>query len=142
MPDSVWRDIVASAGLAESTPHTITSMKMMAAEITGIREQGFAVDREEAAEELTCVAAAVRTANGEPPRYALSISFLTHRLTPENLEHAGGCSRDITQAPVTRSTRRDYSALSSSVTAPTDFLASPNSIEVWSRKNSGFSMPA
>lgn len=89
MPDSVWRDIVASVGLAELTTHTITSMKKMAAEIKEIRERGFAVDREEAAEELTCVAAAVPTASGEPSRYALSISFLTHRLTPENLEHAG-----------------------------------------------------
>jgi DNA-binding IclR family transcriptional regulator len=89
MPDSVWRDIVASAGLPELTPHTITSIKKMAAEIKEIRERGFAVDREEAAEELTCVAAAVPTADGGPSRYALSISFLTHRLTPENLEHAG-----------------------------------------------------
>jgi len=89
MPDSVWRDIVATAGLPELTTHTITSMKKMAAEIKDIREHGFAVDREEAAEELTCVAAAVPTSTGEPSRYALSISFLTHRLTPENLEHAG-----------------------------------------------------
>ncbi|WP_319447422.1 MULTISPECIES: IclR family transcriptional regulator [unclassified Mycobacterium] len=89
MPDSVWRDIVASAGLPELTPHTITSMKKMAVEIKEIRQRGFAVDREEADEELTCVAAAVPTAAGEPSRYALSISFLTHRLTPENLEHAG-----------------------------------------------------
>jgi len=89
MPDSVWRDIVASAGLPELTTHTITSMKKMAAEVKEIRERGFAVDREEAAEELTCVAAAVPTANGESSRYALSISFLTHRLTAENLEHAG-----------------------------------------------------
>jgi IclR family acetate operon transcriptional repressor len=89
MPDSVWRDIVASAGLPELTPHTITSMKKMAAEIKEIRERGFAVDREEAAEELTCVAAAIPTPDGGPSRYALSISFLTHRLTPENLEHAG-----------------------------------------------------
>ena len=89
MPDSVWRDILASAGLPELTPHTITSMKKMAAEIKEIRRQGFAVDREEAAEELTCVAAAVPAVNGGPSRYALSISFLTHRLAPENLEHAG-----------------------------------------------------
>ncbi|OAN34537.1 IclR family transcriptional regulator [Mycolicibacterium iranicum] len=89
MPDSVWRDIVASAGMPELTPHTITSMKKMAAEIKEIRERGFAVDREEAAEELTCVAAAVPAADGGSSRYALSISFLTHRLTPESLEHAG-----------------------------------------------------
>lgn len=89
MTDSVWRDIVASAGLPALTPHTITSMKKMAAEIADIRELGYAIDREEAAEELTCVAAAVPAANGGPSRYALSISFLTHRLTPENLEHAG-----------------------------------------------------
>ncbi|MCV7229048.1 IclR family transcriptional regulator [Mycolicibacterium komossense] len=89
MPDSVWRDIVASAGLPELTTHTITSMKKMAVEIKEIRELGFAVDREEAAEELTCVAAAVPSSNGGPSRYALSISFLTHRLDPENLERAG-----------------------------------------------------
>ena len=89
MPDSVWRDLVASSGLPELTPHTITSMKKMAAEIKEIRERGFAFDHEEADEELTCVAAAVPTANGGPSRYALSISFLTHRSTPENLEHAG-----------------------------------------------------
>ena len=46
MPDSVWHDVVASAGLPELTAHTITSMKKMAAEIKEIREQGFAVDRE------------------------------------------------------------------------------------------------
>jgi DNA-binding IclR family transcriptional regulator len=89
MPDSVWHDIVASAGMPELTPHTITSMKKMTAEIKQIRGQGFAVDREEAAEELTCVAAAVPSAGGGASRYALSISFLTHRLTPESLEHAG-----------------------------------------------------
>lgn len=89
MPDSVWRDIVASAGMAELTPHTITTMKKLDAEIEAIRRQGFSVDREEAAEELTCVAAAIPTSDGSASRYALSISFLTHRLTPENLEHAG-----------------------------------------------------
>jgi DNA-binding IclR family transcriptional regulator len=89
MPDSVWHDIVATAGLPALTTHTITSMKKLAAELKDIRERGFAVDREEAAEELTCVAAAVPTPNGAPARYALSISFLTHRLTQENLEHAG-----------------------------------------------------
>lgn len=89
MPDSVWHDIVATAGLPALTTHTITSTKKLAAELKDIRERGFAVDREEAAEELTCVAAAVPTSNGAPARYALSISFLTHRLTQENLEHAG-----------------------------------------------------
>lgn len=89
MPDSVWHDILASAGLPALTVHTITSMKKMAAEIKEIRRRGFAVDREEAAEELTCVAAAVPAVGGGPSRYALSISFLTHRLDPETLEHAG-----------------------------------------------------
>lgn len=89
MPDSVWHDIVASAGLPELTPHTITTMKKMDAEIAEVRKQGFAVDREEAAEELTCVAAAIPTSDGGPSRYALSISFLTHRLTAESLDHAG-----------------------------------------------------
>ena len=89
MPDSVWHDLLASAGMPALTAHTITSVKKMRAEIEDIRRRGFAVDREEAAEDLTCVAAAVPTAGGGASRYALSISFLTHRLTPENLEHAG-----------------------------------------------------
>ncbi|MEU0497846.1 IclR family transcriptional regulator [Mycobacterium sp. NPDC006124] len=89
MPDSVWRDVVASAGLPELTTHTITTMKKMAAEIEDVRTRGFAVDREEAAEELTCVAAAVPASRGGPSRYALSISFLTHRLDADTLEHAG-----------------------------------------------------
>lgn len=89
MPDSVWHDIVATAGMPALTPHTITTMKKMGAEIKQIRKQGFAVDREEAAEELTCVAAAIPTTDGGASRYAMSISFLTHRLTPERLDHAG-----------------------------------------------------
>ena len=101
MPDSVWRDIVASSGLPQLTPHTITSVKKMAAEIKEIRDRGFAIDREEAAEDLTCVAAAIPTVSGEPSRYALSISFLTHRLTPESLEQAGSqviaAAREIAQ---------------------------------------------
>ncbi|WP_431239871.1 IclR family transcriptional regulator [Mycolicibacterium aichiense] len=89
MPDSEWRDIVSTAGLTAFTAHTITSMKQMAAEIKDIRARGFAIDREEAEDELTCVAAAIPTASGKPSQYALSVSFLTHRLTPEGLEHAG-----------------------------------------------------
>jgi IclR family acetate operon transcriptional repressor len=89
MPDSAWRDLVSTAGLTALTPHTITSMKKMTAEIKDIRDRGFAIDREEAEDELTCVAAAIPTASGEPSRYALSVSFLTHRLTTESLEHAG-----------------------------------------------------
>jgi DNA-binding IclR family transcriptional regulator len=89
MPDSVWHDLLATAGMPALTAHTITSMKKMRTEIEDIRRRGFAVDREEAAEDLTCVAAAVPSTDAGASRYALSISFLTHRLTPENLEHAG-----------------------------------------------------
>ena len=99
MPDGEWRDIVAAAGLPSFTPHTITSVKKLAAEIKDIRERGFAIDREEAEEELTCVAAAIPTASGDPSSYALSVSFLTHRLTEDSLEHAGqqvvSAARDI-----------------------------------------------
>ncbi|AQT80183.1 hypothetical protein B1R94_14300 [Mycolicibacterium litorale] len=89
MPDSEWRELISTVGLAPLTDHTITSMKQMAAEIKDIRARGFAIDREEAEDELTCVAAAIPTTSGKPSHYALSVSFLTHRLTPESLEHAG-----------------------------------------------------
>lgn len=89
MPDADWREIVSAVGLPALTPHTITSVKKLTAEIKDIRERGFAVDREEAEEELTCVAAAIPTTSGRASSHALSVSFLTHRLPEESIEHAG-----------------------------------------------------
>jgi acetyl-CoA synthetase len=46
-------------GLKSFTPHTITSPQELAAELERVREDGFAVDREEMAENFCCIAAPI-----------------------------------------------------------------------------------
>jgi IclR family acetate operon transcriptional repressor len=89
MPDDEWRKIVSANGFQKYTKHTITSLDAMAKDLRGIRRRGYALDLEEADEDLTCVAAAVPDASGKPSQYAISISFLTHRLKDQDLEDAG-----------------------------------------------------
>lgn len=89
MPDAEWRGVLEETGLRRLTDHTIISFEKMEEEIEAIRDRGYAVDDEEADDELTCIAAAVPTSDGSPARSALSISFVTHRLTPGRLQDAG-----------------------------------------------------
>ncbi|MCK0089243.1 IclR family transcriptional regulator [Rhodococcus sp. F64268] len=89
MPDLEWRAVLEEAGLRRLTEHTITSLNKMEVEIAATRERGYAVDDEEVDDELTCIAAAIPTSDGKPAQSALSISFVTHRLTPGRVEDAG-----------------------------------------------------
>jgi IclR family transcriptional regulator, acetate operon repressor len=88
MQDEEWRRLLERTGMRRLTGHTIVDKKRMAAEIELTRERGFAVDAEECDEDLTCVAAVVPTAT-ETARFAISVSFLSHRLPPEGLDAAG-----------------------------------------------------
>lgn len=87
MPDSEWRAIIEHEGMRHYTKHTITDVDALTAEVNRTRERGYAIDHEEADEELTCVAAAIPTASG-PSTSALSISFVTHRTDSELIESA------------------------------------------------------
>ncbi|SHH32777.1 transcriptional regulator, IclR family [Jatrophihabitans endophyticus] len=89
MDASAWRELVGSRKLPAFTPRTITSLSRLAAELEGVRRQGYAVDHEEADEDLTCLAAAVPRPSGGPAVYAISVSFLTHRLDPATTEAVG-----------------------------------------------------
>jgi DNA-binding IclR family transcriptional regulator len=89
LSDAEWRNIVGTAALPAFTSHTITSVEDLAEEIARTRERGYAIDNEEADEELCCVAAAIPAGPGRTPEYALSVSFVTHRLAPDSLAHAG-----------------------------------------------------
>lgn len=51
-------------GLKSFTPHTITSSSELAAELERVRDDGFAVDREEMAENFCCIAAPIFDRNG------------------------------------------------------------------------------
>jgi DNA-binding IclR family transcriptional regulator len=89
MSDAEWRNIVGTAALPAFTAKTITSVDELADEIARTRERGYAIDDEEADEELVCVAAAIPSGPGRSPEYALSVSFVTHRLAPDVLANAG-----------------------------------------------------
>jgi acetyl-CoA synthetase len=51
-------------GLKPFTPHTITSPQELAAELERVRDDGFAVDREEMAENFCCIAAPIFDEHG------------------------------------------------------------------------------
>jgi DNA-binding IclR family transcriptional regulator len=57
--DSGGLAIYVARGLKAFTPHTITSPSELAAELERVRDDGFAVDREEMAENFCCIAAPV-----------------------------------------------------------------------------------
>jgi DNA-binding IclR family transcriptional regulator len=62
--DSIGLARYAARGLKSFTPHTITSPQELAAELERVREDGFAVDREEMAENFCCIAAPIFDGQG------------------------------------------------------------------------------
>lgn len=89
LPDDAWRQLLGSEPLERFTPRTLTRLDEVAEEIAQARTDGFAIDHEEADEDLTCIAAAIPEPSGGPADYALSISFLTHRLDAETIGQVG-----------------------------------------------------
>lgn len=73
------REILPEA-LVGLTPHTITDIAALDAELATIRHQGYSVDNEENTEGLRCFAVPVLT--GGVPQYAVSFSIPIFRLTP------------------------------------------------------------
>lgn len=82
------------------TSRTLTSPQEFARELAKIRQQGYAIDDEEVAVGLRCVAAAIYDENGLPLA-GLSLSGPTARVTRERLAELGKTVRavadDITQ---------------------------------------------
>lgn len=65
--------------LERLTPHTLTTLAALEEDIARIRRRGFAIDDEEHEEGVSCVAAVILAANGEPVA-ALSISGPSPRI--------------------------------------------------------------
>ena len=65
--------------------HTITSATQVRRELEKVRDQGFALDREECEEGACCIAVPIRNAQGDVEA-ALGISAPTTRLTPRRME--------------------------------------------------------
>ena len=80
--------VIAERGMKRFTPRTLTDARKLGAELKQIRKQGFAIDNEEYAPGLRCVAAPVFDEHGNPVA-ALSISGPTIRVTAERVPQLG-----------------------------------------------------
>ncbi|RDC70957.1 IclR family transcriptional regulator [Rhodovulum sp. 12E13] len=79
---------LAEAELTRFTGHTITSPDALAEDLERIRVRGYALDDEEKAEGMRCVAAPVFDATGEAVA-GLSVSGPVSRVTPDNAGRLG-----------------------------------------------------
>ena len=91
---------LAGHGLTRHTPKTITTPERLAAELAATRERGYAIDDEEHAEGMRCVAAPLWDEHGEPWA-AISLAGPTSRITPERVAELGHLVR-ATAADLTR----------------------------------------
>lgn len=70
---------VLAAGLARRTPRTVIAPRLLAAELTSVRDRGFAEEHEESTVGIACVAAPILAADGAPVA-AVSITGWANRL--------------------------------------------------------------
>lgn len=84
-PKAEAEGLLAGRSLERLTRHTITSVSQLRRELEKIRDQGFALDREECEEGACCIAVPLRTAQGTVEA-ALSISAPAVRLTSRRME--------------------------------------------------------
>ncbi len=95
LPAARVQEILARAGMAAQTPHTITDPDRLARELERIRHQGFAVDDAEQELGVRCVAVAVP---GGPSTTALSVSGPETRVSWAAVEQIAPLLRQAAQA--------------------------------------------
>lgn len=78
--DPAAAEAVLAGELVALTPRTITRPRALAAELELIRAGGLARDREEIEPHSACAAVPVATPEGEPVRYAISVSGPRERI--------------------------------------------------------------
>lgn len=76
-------EVIATHGLAERTPTTITTPEHLRIALAEVRAQGYAIDDEESVIGLSCIAAPIFDDRGEIAG-AVSISGLTHEYAEPN----------------------------------------------------------
>ena len=81
LPAGELEEHLQAAEWAALTPNTIVTPDQFRAELDKVRRQGYAVDNEELAQGLYCVAAPILNFNGYPA-FALSVSGPVGRLKP------------------------------------------------------------
>jgi DNA-binding IclR family transcriptional regulator len=105
LPSAAAEALLAPRELARFTPHTLTTLDDLRAELDTIRERGYALDREEDYVGVECVAAPVFDGNGECVASA-SVSYpaappaRTKELIALVLDTAASISANLGAAPV------------------------------------------
>ncbi|WP_110601973.1 IclR family transcriptional regulator [Salinicola lusitanus] len=84
MPPQEFEQIVAGRTLEGETPNTLTNVETLRDQLVEIRRQGYAVDREEHAIGLNCVAATLHDESGLPLA-AISVSGPVARIDDSRL---------------------------------------------------------
>ena len=79
LPDDERERLLAGIELSPITPHTITDMERLDKELAKIRKNGYAIDNEELALDLYCIAAPIFDFNGYPS-FAMSVSGPVRRI--------------------------------------------------------------
>jgi IclR family acetate operon transcriptional repressor len=101
------KQIVRQYGWRPYTPHSIQSFDRLQTELTGIRKQGYSLDREERRLGVGCIAAPVRERSGQVVA-ALSVSGAIERLIGESGEFSGQILRRVLEAANRVSFRLGY----------------------------------
>lgn len=81
---STLEDVLRYAGLEAFTPNTLTNPKALQKELTRVHNQGYALDDEEYAQGVRCLAVAVRGSSGAVVS-AISLSGPSSRMTDERI---------------------------------------------------------
>jgi IclR family acetate operon transcriptional repressor len=77
--------LLGKGPLERLTRHTLTSVKQVRRELEKVRDQGFALDREECEEGACCIAVPIVNARGDVEA-ALGISAPATRLPPRRVD--------------------------------------------------------
>jgi IclR family acetate operon transcriptional repressor len=89
LPAAVTERVAAETDLPQRTPNTIRTLPALLAELDGVRERGFAVDDEEDALGVMCVAAAFFDHTGQVAG-ALSATGISRDIGARGLDALGG----------------------------------------------------
>jgi IclR family KDG regulon transcriptional repressor len=94
--EDLLNQIVQSPGLTRMTAHTITGAGQLRRELEMIRQQGYALDQEEAVDGLRCVAGPVINHTGQIVA-AFSVAAPATRMTPARVPEVAHMVRETSQ---------------------------------------------